>query len=105
PCVVWPCVYPAPPANPHIWSSAPTRIRLRRGETRIGPGWEGPIDLRHITTRTSLAANILSSLPSGHSISTMANPRVEELPDEPTKNPTVEEQEEVSDEESDAEEA
>ncbi|KAL2107518.1 hypothetical protein VUR80DRAFT_5133 [Thermomyces stellatus] len=34
----------------------------------------------------------------------MANPRVEELPDEPTKNPTVEEQEDVSDEESDAEE-
>ena len=34
----------------------------------------------------------------------MANPRVEELPDEPTKNPTVEEQDDVSDEESDAEE-
>ena len=31
----------------------------------------------------------------------MANPRVEELPDEPTQNPTVEEQE--SEEESDAE--
>ena len=35
----------------------------------------------------------------------MANPRVEELPDEPTKNTTVEEQEDVSDEESEAEEA
>lgn len=35
----------------------------------------------------------------------MANPRVEELPDEPTKNTTIEEQEDVSEEESDAEEA
>lgn len=35
----------------------------------------------------------------------MSNPRVEELPDEPTQNPTVEEQENDSEEESDAEEA
>lgn len=33
----------------------------------------------------------------------MSNPRVEELPDEPTQNPTVEEQENDSEEESDAE--